>query len=59
MVVLLDLKMCEQSQCQGHFGKMEEVCCPVTVVQIDIAELALRQLPDFEGQNSANRSQIM
>jgi hypothetical protein len=59
MVVLLGLKRCEQPQCQGHCGKMEGVCCLVTVFQIGIAKLALRQFPDFDGQNPANRSQIM
>jgi hypothetical protein len=59
MVVLLGLKRREQPQCQGHYGKMEGVCCLVTVVEIDIAKLALRQLPDSGGQNPTNRSHIM
>jgi hypothetical protein len=58
MVVLLALKRYEQPQCQGCCGKMEGVRCLVTVVQIGTAKLALRLL-GFEGQNPANRSQIM
>jgi hypothetical protein len=49
MVALLALQRYEHPQYQGHCGKMEGVCCLVTVVQIGIAKLAVRQLLDFEG----------
>jgi hypothetical protein len=59
MVVLLALQRYEQPQYLGHRGKLEGVCCLVTVVQIGIAKLAVRQLLDFEGQHPASRPYIM
>lgn len=53
---LLDLMICEQAQCWGCCGKMEGVCCLVTVVETGIVKLAAILLLGFEGQTPIDHS---
>jgi hypothetical protein len=64
MVVLPDLKRCEQAQCRAYCDKTEGVCCLVktegvrclvTALETGNAKLAVRKLLGFAGQNPTNR----